>query len=110
MADERRTPDNPRAPEHQEWTGTGTPRSADDGLAQPAAYSGTSDADESVVTGMESTSQPAHADEADINRSGSGGSGGPVTGGEDLEGSTPASMSELLSGDEDTMAKEDSHD
>lgn len=107
MDEDTRASENPRSPAHQEYTGTGTPRSADDGLPEPGAYSGTPDTGEAVVTGMESTSQPALGDEVDINRSGSGGSGGPAVGGEELEGSTPASMSELLTGEERTLGEED---
>lgn len=93
--------EKPRAPEDHDLTGTGTPRSADDGLPQPGAMSD-SRADDAVVTGMESTSAPASSDEVTINRSGSGGSGGPVERDESLEGSSGQSMSELLSGDEET--------
>jgi hypothetical protein len=49
---------------------------------------------------MRSTSHPAFSDEVTINRSGSGGSGGPVEG-EESDGSTGQSMSELLSGEDD---------
>lgn len=91
----------PREPEDQEFTGTGTPRSADDGLPQPGARSD-ADADQDVVSGMTSTSQPAHSDELDINRSGSGGSGGPVEADPSVEGSTGQSMSELLAGEDES--------
>jgi hypothetical protein len=60
------------------------------------------DVDPAVRVGSTTSSHPADADETEINRSGSGGSGGAST--EDdqsVEGSTPASMSELLSGEPD---------
>ncbi len=66
-------------------TGTGTPRSADGAVRNKSVT------DDPV-------SESAEA-ELRINRSGSGGSGGPATGEEDAEGSTPASMDELLGGD-----------
>jgi hypothetical protein len=89
MADDRRKPDNPRSPEHHDLTGTGSPRSADDGLPQQGTYSEDRD------------SQLAQADQRKINRSGSGGSGGPSTPDPTVEGSTGESMSELLSGEGD---------
>ncbi len=92
--------EQPRARHDHELTGTGSPRSADDGLPQPGAASDTP-ADAAVVSGMTSTSQPATSDEVTINRSGSGGSGGPVEP-EEVEGSTGRSLSELVGGDEDT--------
>lgn len=106
MTDDRRASENPRSPEHHDLTGTGTPRSADDGLPQPGAYAHTPEADESVAAGSASIADPASADEVRMNRSGSGGSGGPATGGEDLEGSTPASMSELLTGEDEELGDE----
>jgi hypothetical protein len=89
----------PRAPADQDLTGTGTPRSADDGLPQPGAASG-ADVDPAVLSGMTSTSQPASTDEVTMNRSGSGGSG-PVEHDESVEGSGGQSMSEMLSGEEE---------
>jgi hypothetical protein len=79
----------PRQPDQQAWTGTGTPRSADDGLQEPGAV-GDRDApvDPAITVGATTSSNPAAADEVDINRSGSGGSGGPSVGDED--GSEPA--------------------
>ncbi len=65
-------------------TGTGTPRSADGAVRNKSV---TDDPD----------THPAQ--ELHINRSGSGGSGGPATGEEEAEGSSPASMDELLGGD-----------
>ena len=90
----------PREPEDHDLTGTGTPRSADDGLPQPGAQSDP-DADPDVVSGMTATSQPALSDELDINRSGSGGSGGPVEADPSVEGSTGQSMSDLLAGEDE---------
>lgn len=77
----------PRQTDNESQTGTGTPRSADGSVRN-----------KSVETERD-TGDPAMADELRINRSGSGGSGGPATGEEDAEGSTPASMDELLGGD-----------
>lgn len=57
--------------------------------------------DQAVVSGTQATSDPAGADDVTINRSGSGGSGGPATPDESVEGSTGQSMSELLTGDDD---------
>ena len=106
MTDEPRTSENPRSPEHHDLTGTGTPRSADDGLPQEGAYASAPDADPAVVSGMRSSSQPAMADEVNPNRSGSGGSGGPSTPDDSVEGSTGSSMSELLGGEEETLGEE----
>ena len=102
--------EKPRSPDDHDTTGTGTPRSADDGLPQPGAESGAAtraETDPAVVTGMTSTSQPAAADEVTINRSGSGGSGGPVENDPSVEGSTGQSMSELLGGEEETQSDSD---
>jgi hypothetical protein len=93
--------DKPRTPDEHDLTGAGTPRSADDGIAQPGGLSDTPD-DAAVTTGMESTSQPAFSDDVTMNRSGSGGSGGPAVADESVEGSTGESMSELLAGEDDT--------
>lgn len=70
--------------DNESQTGTGTPRSADGAIRNKS------------VTDDPGT-DPAQG-ELRINRSGSGGSGGPATGDEDTEGSTPASMDELLGG------------
>ncbi len=103
MADNRRMSDNPRAPADHDLTGTGSPRSADDGQPQPGVLAGTDAAsDPSLEAGRETTAQPAQADDLNINRSGSGGSGGPATPDDSVEGSTGQSMSELLAGDDDT--------
>jgi hypothetical protein len=94
------TESGPRAPDHQELTGTGTPRSADTGeQAEGAMGDRNPPVDPAVAVGATTSSHPAEVDDAQVNRSGSGGSGGPST--EDdpaVEGSTPASMNELLSG------------
>ncbi len=91
----------PREPDDHDVTGTGTPRSADDGLPEQGA-SATAGSDPAVVVGGTTSSQPAHSDEVPINRSGSGGSGGPVESEDSVEGSSGQSMSELLGGhDED---------
>jgi len=90
----------PRDPDQHEYTGTGSTRAADDGLPQEGAYSGGEDVDPAISTGARATSDPAHSDELNINRSGSGGSGGPVEA-DDAEGSSGASMSELLTGEDD---------
>lgn len=58
--------------------------------------------DQAVVSGAQSTADPAGADDVTMNRSGSGGSGGPATPDESVEGSSGQSMSELLTGDDDT--------
>ena len=88
MEDLPSTERGPRQSDNASQTGTGAPRSADAALPRTEAQGG--------MPG----SHPADADETNINRSGSGGSGGPAT--EDdpsMEGSTPASMEELLGGD-----------
>lgn len=90
--------DGPRSPADQDTTGTGTPRSADDGPAQPGARGEATNVDPAVVGGRLSTSQPAGADDVTANRSGSGGSGGPATPDDSVEGSTGQSMDELLTG------------
>lgn len=92
--------EKPRAPGDHDLTGTGTPRSADDGLPQPAADS-EPDIDPAVLSGMKSTSQPASADGVTMNRSGSGGSG-PAQHDESVEGSGGESLSEMLGGEEET--------
>ena len=86
--------------DRDEQTGTGTPRSVDDGLAQPGAGA-TAESDPAVLTGATTGSQPAHADDVTPNRSGSGGSGGGL--GDDeggaTEGSGSRSMDEMLGAD-----------
>jgi hypothetical protein len=93
--------DKPRSPDEHDLSGTGAPRSPDDRRAQPGAVAD-APADRAVTTGMRSTSQPASADEVTINRSGSGGSGGPVDADPSVEGSTGQSMSELLGGEDES--------
>jgi hypothetical protein len=90
----------PRSPEHQEYTGTGTPRSANDGLPEQGAIGDRdADIDPAVAVGATTSSHPADADDININRSGSGGSGGASTNDDVVDGSTPATMDELLGGD-----------
>jgi hypothetical protein len=90
----------PRQPADQEYTGTGTSRSDDDGRQEPGAVGDRyARADPAVVVGATTSSHPADADEIQINRSGSGGSGGAATDDENRDGSTPVSMEDLLAGD-----------
>ena len=93
----------PRKPgQVEQQTGTGTSRSADDGWQEEGALAGDApDVTPEELTGMTSTSHPADATELDVNRSGSGGSGGAATEGDEAEGSPPASMEELLTGEPD---------
>lgn len=87
------TEKGPRQPEHQEYTGIGTPRSADDGLPEEGALGDRdTDVDSAIAVGAKTSSHPAEADETEINRSGSGGSGGPAT---------SESMNEMLTGEPD---------
>ena len=83
----------PRKPgQVEQQSGFGTPRSADDGLQEPGAFAGAApDVTDEELAGMESTSHPADADELNVNRSGSGGSGGAAD---------APSMDELLTGEE----------
>jgi hypothetical protein len=99
-------PEEPRAPEDHDLSGTGTPRSDDRGSHAPGTESG-DPVDPAVVTGAGGTSNPAGADGLNINRSGSGGSGGAAAGDAAAdpgteEGSRSESMSELLGGEEDS--------
>ena len=88
MEDLPSTERGPRQSDDASQTGTGTPRSADE--AHPRE----------VAVGGGVGSHPAEADEININRSGSGGSGGPATEEDpNTEGSVPKSMDELLGGD-----------
>jgi hypothetical protein len=93
----------PREPEDHEYTGTGATRSADDGRPQEGAFS-RGEVDPAISTGARATSQPAYPDDVTINRSGSGGSGGPVQA-DDVEGSAGASLSELLTGEDDRQPR-----
>jgi hypothetical protein len=97
MANDRRMSENPRSPEHHDLTGTGAPRSADEGLVGTA---GTAKAG-GRPDGDRGTSPAGGIAETQVNRSGSGGSGGPATPDPSVEGSTGSSMSELLSGEDD---------
>jgi hypothetical protein len=92
----------PRSADQQALTGTGTPRSADEGMQEQGAIgdrSMNSDVDPSITVGATTSSHPAEANEVDVNRSGSGGSGGASTNDAGADGSTPATMDELLGGD-----------
>ena len=91
----------PRTPDQQAWTGTGTPRSADDGFQEESAVGDRSahDVDSAISVGATTSSHPADADDIEMNRSGSGGSGGAATNDAGTDGSTPATMDELLGGD-----------
>ena len=78
------TEKGPRStPEGQQQTGVGTPRSADGPTLRPGADIPEPredlGVDPSVVVGATTDSHPAAADDVDINRSGSGGTGGPGT-------------------------------
>ena len=97
--------DKPRSPEDHDLTGTGSPRTDNDRLAQPGA---TSEADQhandpAISTSAAASAHPAEADELAINRSGSGGSGGASADesglAESEDGSRPQEMSEVLGGD-----------
>ena len=85
----------PRKPgQVEQQSGTGAPRSADDGLQEKGALAGDApDVTAEELTGMTTSSHPADADDLEINRSGSGGTGGASADGE--------SMEELLSGEPD---------
>jgi len=64
----------------KDLTGTGTPRSADTGEQMPGVdkdRSKPTDVDDSVIVGATTDSHPAESDDVKINRSGSGGTGGP---------------------------------
>ena len=64
----------------EETAGTGTPRSADNGLQEEGALGDRHpDIDPAIAVGATTSSHPAAADDVDINRSGSGGTGGPAT-------------------------------
>ena len=85
MDDLPSTERGPRQSDNASQTGTGAPRSADEAMPRE------------VATGGEIGSHPADADETNVNRSGSGGSGGPST--------TSVSMDELLGGDPEEPAR-----
>jgi hypothetical protein len=71
----------PRQQDNLSQTGTGTPRSMDDGVPEEGAAANNSavEVDPAIVVGATTSSQPASADDVAINRSGSGGTGGPTT-------------------------------
>ncbi len=81
----------------RQHTGTGTPRSDDDGRPDDAPPLGEG-VDPAVVVGAQTDSAPAGSPEVDVNRSGYGGSGGPGAGDPSEEGSTGATMEEMLQG------------
>ncbi|HYI21986.1 MAG TPA: hypothetical protein VEX62_05040 [Candidatus Limnocylindrales bacterium] len=67
-------------------TGTGSPRSAESGDLV-SGQSGNSDAEtDSAVVGATTGSHPAASDDEQINRSGSGGTGGPADDEEPADG------------------------
>lgn len=69
--------DNPRTTDALEHSGTGAPRSAEDGsLVQGAHGDRYAAVDPAVVVGATTSSHPSAADDVAINRSGSGGTGG----------------------------------
>jgi hypothetical protein len=91
----------PRAPDQQAWTGTGTPRSAGDRFQESGAVGDgaiVADVDPAIAVGGTTSSHPSAADEVDINRSGSGGTGGPTTDDAGL-GASSESMEEMLGGE-----------
>jgi len=87
MDDSSSTERGPRQSDNESQTGTGTPRSAEGSVRN-----------KSEPTERQVTDQTA-MEELHVNRSGSGGPGGPATAEENSEGSTGASMDELLGGD-----------
>jgi hypothetical protein len=69
--------DNPRTHDAYEQSGTGTPRSAEDGNLVHGAHADADAAvDPAVIVGATTSSHPAEANDVTINRSGSGGTGG----------------------------------
>jgi len=84
--------EDPRSPEQQDYTGTGTSRSDDQGMRETGvAAGGDVGVDPAVSVGANTSSHPAAADDVTINRSGGGGTGGPSADAPD--------MTELLGGD-----------
>ena len=88
-------------------TGTGTPMSSDGGGGAidpgPSGMgdraSDDADTDRAIKVGASTSRSPdTGTDVGPVNRSGSGGSGGPTEGGADEEGSGALSMDEMLSG------------
>ncbi len=77
----------PRQEDNLSQTGTGSPRSSDSGEpAEGAAADNARDVSDAVVTGATTSSHPSAADDVTINRSGSGGTGGPMTDDEPADG------------------------
>src|SRR5688572_18154485 len=97
----------PRQTDSASQTGAGTPRSADDGCQEAGAAPDheTTQDERAAVVGATSSSHAADADDLDVNRSGSGGSGGASTIEPDTEGSSPQSMDELLGGDSEGSSR-----
>jgi hypothetical protein len=91
-SDELETPElpstekGPRSPRDQEYTGTGTSRSDDTGVVDATPVAPPTDVDPAIVTGATTSSHPSAADGVEINRSGSGGTGGPATDEPETEG------------------------
>lgn len=68
----------PRQQDNVSQTGTGTPRSADDGAQNEGGQTdNAADVDPAILTGATTSSHPSAPDGVEINRSGSGGTGGP---------------------------------
>lgn len=87
-------------------TGTGTPRSGEQGTEREGGEA-LHPEDDAIVTGATARTQPAFPDDVDVNRSGHGGSGGPVTDHGDPaaeEGSGSRSLDEML-GNEDRSSE-----
>jgi hypothetical protein len=73
------TEKGPRSPGNQEYTGVGTSRSAEQAFRESGGIDNTGtndDVDPAVTIGATTSAHPASADGVDINRSGSGGTGG----------------------------------
>jgi hypothetical protein len=64
-------------PPPDEQTGTGEPRSGAEAPALPEQAADYQEGDEVIADAARATSHPANATETNINRSGSGGTGGP---------------------------------
>ena len=78
-------------------TGLGTPRSADDHVAE--AEPPVQEVDAAISTGARVGSHGSEHGTGGANRSGMGGTGGPGTGDPSQEGSTGQSLEELLTGE-----------
>jgi hypothetical protein len=69
--------DNPRITGAEEQTGTGVPRSGERGdVVQGAHGDRNAPVDPAILTGATTSSHPSEVDDVNINRSGSGGTGG----------------------------------